>query len=222
MQLQARLDALKAQSARSGRVPPDARAVMDRALADLVASCRAQDALALGAKAPVFTLPSHDGIPVSSLHLLSLGPLVVSFYRGVWCPYCNMELNALQGALSGIDAAGGALVAISPQTSANSRRAVRENGLEFPILGDAGNTVADAFGLRWRMPDDLLRVYKDLGVDLHLINGDASGTLPMPARYIIARNGTVVYAEVNPDYTRRPDPELMLPALRQAALAYAA
>lgn len=221
MSLQEKLDALKAQAGR-GRVSPEARKVMNRALEDLIVSCRAQQALALGGRAPSFTLPGHDGAPVSSHHLLSSGPLVVSFYRGVWCPYCNLELKALQGAMSAIDAAGGALVAISPQTPPNSRRAARENGLDFQILSDAGNSVADAFGLRWRLPDDLLQTYKDLGIDLALINGDASGTLPMPARYVIARNGTVVYAEVNPDYMRRPEPELLLPALRQAAQAYAA
>lgn len=123
--------------------------------------------------------------------------------------------------MSAIDAAGGALVAISPQTPPNSRRAARENGLDFQILSDAGNLVADAFGLRWRLPDDLLQTYKNLGIDLALINGDASGTLPMPARYVIARNGTVVYAEVNPDYMRRPEPELLFPALRKAAQVYA-
>lgn len=203
MLLQDKLDALKAQSARSGRMTPEDRAVMDRALADLVASCRAQDALALGARAPSFTLPGHDGAPVSSRHLLSLGPLVVSFYRAVWCPYCNLELKALQAALGDIDAAGGVVVAISPQTSANSRRAARDSGLEFPILADAGNAVAEAFGLRCRLPDDLLRVYKDLGIDLQLINGDASGTLPMPARFVIGRSGMVVCATTPAARTRR-------------------
>ena len=221
MPLQDKLDALKAQAGQ-GRVSPEARKVMARALDGLAASCQAQEALALGGRAPFFTLPGHDGAPVSSRNLLSLGPLVVSFYRGVWCPYCNLELKALQGAMDAIDVAGGALVAISPQTPANSRRAARENGLGFQILSDSGNEVANAFGLRWRLPDDLLEVYKDLGIDLALINNDVSGTLPMPARYVIARNGTVVYAEVNPDYTRRPEPALLLPALRQAAQAYAA
>ena len=167
MSLQGKLDALKAQTSR-GRVSPEARKVMNRALDDLLEACQAQQALALGGRAPSFTLPGQDGAPVSSRHLLSSGPLVVSFYRGAWCPYCNLELKALQGAMGAIDAVGGALVAISPQTPPNSRRAARDNGLDFQILSDAGNSVADAFGLRWRLPADLLQTYKDLGIDLAL------------------------------------------------------
>ncbi|MDE2331206.1 MAG: AhpC/TSA family protein, partial [Bradyrhizobium sp.] len=111
---------------------------------------------------------------------------------------------------------GATLVAISPQSAANSRKSVRQNNLAFPILSDAHNDVATAFGLRFALPDYLVDLYKSLKNDLPAFNGDPSWTLPMPARYVIGQDGTILYAEVNPDYTRRPEPEDMLPALRCA------
>ena len=142
---------------------------------------------------------------------------MVSFYRGVWCPYCNMELQALQAALPDFQALGAGLVAISPQIAANSRKSVRQNELGFPILSDPHNDLAAAFGLRFTLPAYLVELYKTLKNDLPAFNGDASWTLPMPGRFVIAQDGTILYAEVNPDYTRRPEPEDMLPALRRAA-----
>src|ERR1700712_5251032 len=139
MTLQSKLDAFKADF-EAGKppynVPPSVMATMHRATAELIASGAATRALKAGDKAPVFTLNDPDGKPVSSADLLAQGPLVVSFYRGVWCPYCNMELQALQAALPEFEAAGARLVAISPQTAPNSRKSTRENNLTFPILSD--------------------------------------------------------------------------------------
>lgn len=220
MSLQDKLDAFKADF-QAGKppynVPPSVIQTMHRATAELIASGAAQKALKAGDKAPAFTLNGPDGKPVSSADLLRQGPLVVTFYRGVWCPYCNMELQALQAALPEIRAAGARVVAISPQVAANSRKSVRQNELEFPILSDPHNDVAAAFGLRFALQDYLVELYKSLKNDLPAFNGDPSWTLPMPARYVIAQDGTIVYAEVNPDYTRRPDPSEMLPAIRKAA-----
>ena len=157
-----------------------------------------------------------------SAGLLQKGPLVVTFYRGVWCPYCNMDLQAIEEAANGIRALGASLVAISPQTAPNRRKSKRENALSFPILSDHGNAVANAFGLRFRLPDDLIAVYKGFGNDLAIGNGEGSWTLPMPARYVIGTDGVIAYAEVNPDYTRRPDPSELLPVLRRLKAAAAA
>jgi peroxiredoxin len=190
---------------------------MHRATAELIASGAAQKALKAGNLAPTFTLADPDGHPVSSADLLREGPLVLTFYRGVWCPYCNLELQALQAALPDIRAAGARVLAISPQVAANSRKSVRQNALEFPILSDPHNDVAAAFGLRFELQDYLVELYKSLKNDLPAFNGEPSWTLPMPARYVIAPDGTIVYAEVNPDYKRRPDPSEMLPAIRKAA-----
>ncbi len=222
MSLQDRLDAFKADF-QAGEppynVPRPVIETMHRATAELIASGAAAHALKAGDKAPAFTLGDPDGRAVSSAELLANGPLVVSFYRGVWCPYCNMELQALQAALPTFQALGAGLVAISPQTAPNSRKSVRQNALGFPILSDPHNEVAAAFGLRFKLPDYLIELYKGLKNDLPAFNGDPSWTLPMPARFVIGQDGTILYAEVNPDYTRRPEPEDMLPALRGARAA---
>ena len=138
---------------------------------------------------------------------------MLTFYRGIWCPYCNMDLQAIEAAAEEIRALGASLVAISPQTAPNRRKSERENALSFPILSDHGNSVANEFGLRFRLPDDLIAVYKGFGNDLTVGNGEDSWTLPMPARYVIGNDGVIAYAEVNPDYTRRPDPSELLPVL---------
>lgn len=221
MSLQDRLDAFKADF-ETTKAPPEAVAVMRRATAELVASGQAQRALKAGDRAPAFNLPDTEGVMVSSAALLSAGPLVVTFYRGVWCPYCNMDLQAIEAAAGDIRALGASLVAISPQTPPNSRRSRRENGLSFPILADEGGAVAAAFGLRFRLPDDLIALYGGFGVDLPTLNADPTWTLPMPARYVIGADGVIAYSEVNPDYTRRPDPEELLPALRALRAGVAA
>ncbi|MDN3222950.1 peroxiredoxin-like family protein [Pseudomonas nunensis] len=217
MTLQAKLDAFKADF-KAGKPPYNApveiHPVMERATAELIASGAAGKAMKVGDKAPLFTLKDPDGNPVSSADLLAKGPLVLTFYRGVWCPYCNMELQALQAFLPTLQEFGANLIAISPQIAANSRKSVRTNGLEFPILSDTHNDVAQAFGLRFALPDYLVELYKNLRNDLPTFNDDPSWTLPMPARYVIGRDGVIRYAEVNPDYTQRPEPEAMLDALR--------
>ena len=157
-----------------------------------------------------------------SADLLQKGPLVVTFYRGVWCPYCNMDLQAIEAAANDIRALGASLVAISPQTAPNRRKSERENALSFPILSDRGNVVAHEFGLRYRLSDDLIQLYKGFGNDLAIGNGEDSWTLPMPARYVIRTDGVIAYAEVNPDYTRRPDPSELLPVLRRLKVGAAA
>ncbi len=220
MSLQAKLDAFKADF-EAGRppynVPRSVIETMHRATAELKASGLAERALRVGDRAPAFSLADSGGALVTSAGLLAQGPMVLSFYRGVWCPYCNMELLALQGVLPEIAATGASLAAISPQTAANNRKSVRQNALGFPILSDPGNEVAAAFGLRFALPDYLVALYTALKNDLPGFNGDASWTLPMPARFVIGRDGRVLYANVEPDYTQRPEPEDLLPVLRAAS-----
>jgi peroxiredoxin len=216
MTLQDRLDAFKADF-ESGKppynAPPQVIATMHRATTELIASGQATRAKRAGDRAPDFVLDDPDGHPVRSRELLAHGPLVISFYRGVWCPYCNMELQALQEALPSIEARGAHLIAISPQTPVNSRKSIRQNQLGFPILSDARGELANALGIRFALPDYLVELYKGFKNDLPTFNDDPSWTLPMPARYVIASNGVIAYAEVNPDYIRRPDPSELLPVL---------
>jgi peroxiredoxin len=210
--LQEKLDAFKADF-EGKKAPPEVVAVMHKATADLIASGQADRALKAGWRAPKFALQDAHGVVVRSTDLLAKGSLVLTFYRGVWCPYCNMDLQAIEAAAAEIRALGASLVAISPQTAPNRRKSERENALSFPILSDHGNSVANEFGLRYRLPDDLIAVYKGFGNDLAVGNGEESWTLPMPARYVIGTDGVIAYAEVNPDYTRRPDPSELLPVL---------
>ncbi|MQT14556.1 peroxiredoxin-like family protein [Segnochrobactrum spirostomi] len=220
MTLQSKLDAFKTDF-EAGKppynVPPSVIETMHRATAELIESGIARHALKAGDELPAFGLSDPEGNMVSSGDLLSSGPLVISFYRGVWCPYCNMELQALQEALPQFRQLGASLVAISPQNAANSRKSVRQNSLSFPILSDPQNAVAATFGLRFELPDYLIDLYTTLKNDLPAFNGDTSWTLPMPARFVVGQDGVILYAEVNPDYTRRPEPDDMLPALRRAA-----
>jgi peroxiredoxin len=220
MSLQAKLDAFKADF-EAGKppysVPRSIIETMHRATAELIASRAANRAKKIGDKAPGFSLKDPEGNIVSSAELLKTGPLIVSFYRGVWCPYCNFELQALEAAKPEFEKRGASLVAISPQTPPNSRKSVRQNKLTFPILSDTKGQVGAAFGLRFQLPDYLIELYRGLKTDLPAFNDDASWTLPMPARYVIGQDGAVLYADVNPDYTRRPEPEDMISALEKLA-----
>ncbi len=226
MSLQDKLDAFKANFEAGGppyNAPSSIHEPMHRATSELIASGAALNALKVGDKAPDFELEDADGGRFSSAQSLQRGPLVVTFYRGFWCPYCNLELEAIQEVLPDIEQRGARIVAISPQTPANSRRSIREKKLSFPILFDPRNDVAALFGLRFRLPDYLITLYRDgFKNDLTVTNGDPSWTLPMPARFVIDQCETIAYAEVNPDYTRRTDPSELLPVLDQLRQSAAA
>ena len=219
MPLQAKLDAFKADF-EAGKppysVPRSVIETMHRATAELIESGAAQRAKKAGDVTPDFSLRDPEGNVVNSSDLLKRVPLVLSFYRGVWCPYCNMELQALEAAKPEFDKYGASLAAISPQTAPNSRKSVRQNKLSFPILSDVKGKVGAAFGLRFNLPAYLIELYKQLKNDLPTFNDDPSWTLPMPARYVIGQDGMILYSEVNPDYTRRPEPEDMIPVLQRA------
>ena len=220
MRLQEKLDALTEKMLQSGTFPPAVLEILHRSTQELIASGQAGRAVKAGEVAPAFALPDPDGNTVSSRQLLAKGPLVVTFYRGVWCPYCNLDLQALEESRSQIEARGASLVAISMQTAPNSRKSQRENNLGFPILTDFKGTLADQFGLRWNLSDEMVNFYKNMaGLDLSKINGEDSWTLPMPARYVIGQDGVIAYAEVNPDYSKRPDPSDLFPVLDSLASA---
>ena len=210
MSLQAKLDVFKVDF-EAGKppysVPRSVIETMHRATAELVASGAAQRVKKAGDVAPSFSLKDPEGNIISSDALLKKGPLVVSFYRGVWCPYCNMELQALEVAKPAFDRYGASLLAISPQTAPNSRKSMRQNKLSFPILSDVKGKIGAAFGLRFQLPDYLIELYKGLKNDLPTFNDDPSWTLPMPGRFVIDRSGIVRAVDVDPDYRYRPEPQ---------------
>jgi peroxiredoxin len=216
MSLQEKLSAFKAlfQSGKPpfDRVPAGAHAIMKRATYELIASGAAERVRKSG-PAPMFELKNAGGEAVRLADLLDRGPVVLSFYRGIWCPYCNLDLQELELYADRIRAAGATLAAITPQTAVNSRKSIAEHRLSLPILSDPINAVADQYGLRFRLPDYLIDLYQGLGVDLPTFNGDSSWSLPIPARFIIDRQGQIRHAEADPDYTRRPEPAELLPIL---------
>lgn len=225
MSLQEKLSAFKTQF-QSGKppfegVPASVHAVMQRATDELVASGASQRVRRSG-MAPPFELMSVDGARVRLADLTARGAVVLSFYRGVWCPYCNLDVRELESYADRIRSTGASLVAITPQTAANSRKLIADHNVSFPVLHDPGNVVANQFGLLYQLPDYLIELYKQLGVDLSAFNDDGSWTLPVPARFVVDRDGNIRYAEANPDYTRRPEPEELLPVLMRLQSAVAA
>ncbi|MEM1439409.1 MAG: peroxiredoxin-like family protein [Pseudomonadota bacterium] len=216
MTLQEKLDAFKADF-ETNQAPPAAVEAFHRSTQELIDQGLADRALSVGDIVPEFTLLDADGNEVSSKAMLANGPLVLTFYRGNWCPYCNLELQALEDVLEDIRARGASLVAISQQSQKNSKISQRQNNLSFPIVTDQNGDIAEAFGLRWSLQPYLTEVFKMFQVDLPKIHDDDKWTLPMPARYVIAQDGTIVYAEVNPDYTQRPEPSDLFPVLDSLA-----
>ncbi len=201
------------QSQFRANVPEEAKAIMDRATKDLVQSGIIDRSLKQGSQVPNFTLPNAVGKSVELRELLKGGPVVISFYRGQWCPYCNLELRTLQQFLPDIQALGATLVAISPQTPDNSLSTVEKDELTFEVLSDVGNQVAREFGLVFTLAEELRPLYEGFGIDLPTHNGDDSFELPIPATYVIASDGSIVHAFVDPDYTKRLDPEEIVAAV---------
>jgi peroxiredoxin len=221
MSLQNKLETLKVEL-ETKLLPASAVEALHRSVDELAASGISERALKAGDVAPAFTLPDAEGTLHDSNQLLARGPLVVTFYRGVWCPYCNVDLQALEAVRAEIESRGASIVAVSQQSASNSRKSERTNALAFPILSDKGGELAARFGLRWELPEYLRVVHRQLGADLTVFNGEDSWTLPMPARYIIGQDRVIAYAEVNADYTRRPEPTDLYPVLEQLRRAHAA
>jgi len=195
-------------------VPAEIQAVHARTVERLQAENIAQRALPVGAPAPSFKLQDHNGKLVSSAQLLrDHAKIVIIFFRGRWCPFCVGQLEAMNLITPEIQKAGAALVAISPQTVKQSFFMADQHKLRFPLLSDVGNQVARHFGLVYSVPDEQRQVYRSAFVNLPFANGDESWALPIPATYILGREGEVVYASANADYANRPEPVDILAAL---------
>ncbi len=191
-------------------VPEETQAVHRLAVADLKELCVAANILPVGSKIPEFQLQDHDGKSVSSPDLLAKGRLVLCFIRGRWCPFCVAQMEAMNLVLPEIEQAGASLVAISPQTVQQSFFMRDQHKLRFPLLSDPGNTLRGSLGLTYRVPDEQKAIYQRALVNLPFVNGDASWELPIPATYVIDRDGTVIFASANEDYMERPEPKDIL------------
>ncbi len=188
------------------KVPEEVRTAMNRAGEDVADYVSKLSAVGIGDQAPNFALPDATGNRRELSELLREGPVVLAFYRGGWCPYCNIELRALQSALPEFRDYGATLVAVSPQTPDQSLSTAEKNELEFTVLSDVGNRVAREYGIVFTLPAALRPIYADFGIDLPTHNGDESFELPVPATYVIDRDGQVRYAFLNADYRQRAEP----------------
>jgi peroxiredoxin len=180
------------------------------AIADIVAGAAGRNAPTVGTPAPLFNLPDAQGVSVSLRDQLERGPVVITFYRGEWCPYCDLTLRAYQERLPQIRALGASLVAISPQTPDASLTTVEKKHLAFAVLSDAGNSVARQYGLVFSVPPALDAIHQAFGIDLATANGDAANELPVPGTFIIGKDGRVAFAFVEGDYRVRLEPAALM------------
>lgn len=196
-------------------IPPDIFTAIGQSVADLHSSGLSDRAAGVGSKISLPTLSDYDGIDVNLGELAKDELLVLSFYRGGWCPYCNVELRALSKAIGDIEAAGGTLVAISPQTKAHAHETAGENTVGFPVLVDAGNLYARELGIVFSLSENLRPLYREIGIDLEDWNGDENHELPLPATFIVDAGGSVLWAFVDADFTVRAEPANIIAALHR-------
>lgn len=208
MSLQSQLDSLTAKL--RAMVPAERLAVVDVAAEELIHSGQADRALKAGDLAPIFELPDGDGMLWRSEDLLRNGPLIIVFYRGRWCAYCNAQLAALQEIHPQIAEAGASLVAISPQTQKHSYMTRDMHKLRFPVLSDQENQVARKFGLVYRLSPELQAMYESIMTKLPGYNGDQSWELPLAATYVVQPDGKIFWTRIDADWRHRPEPEEIL------------
>jgi len=205
-------------------VQPERLAVSEQMVSDLFASGIENRILPVGTQAPAFTLEdARTGKPVNSVDLLALGPLVINFFRGRWCPYCVTELEIWREFHPQLRERGALLVAISPQTARQNNFALQQHALTYPLLADPGATVAEQFGLAYTVPPEYRRYYQSILVNIPFNNAglnyqtatEASWRLPIPGVFVIAQNNTILFSQANADFRVRPEPAEVLAALNR-------
>ena len=212
MSLEQELAAFKAEFARTA--PTGRAALYEAKIEELRAEFASENAISVNDTAPDFGLPNAAAKSVVLKDLLRSGPVVLTFYRGGWCPYCNIQLRAYQGVLPEIAGLGGRLVAISPQLPDNSLDTVNKNALTFDVLSDVGNKVARQYGLVYALPEEIRSARRSNNKPLPSINGDESWELPVPATFVVAHDQHVALAYIEVDYRKRLEPEALLTCLK--------
>lgn len=209
MSLQSELDSFKATwTSRVGQSIAQMMTDDNAALLPLAAK-----ALKAGDSFPDVTLTDQLGGAIDVATLAAEGPLIVTFYRGGWCPYCNLELRAYQKVLPEITRLGARLIAITPETPDNALTTSEKNDLAFTVLSDEHGRLADALGIRFELSDAVKAYFVKAGHDLPTRNGDDRWSLPMPATYVIEKGGRIAVAYVDPDYRKRLEPSEAIAAL---------
>ncbi|KAA1155559.1 AhpC/TSA family protein [Pseudoalteromonas sp. FUC4] len=211
MSLKAQIDAYNVQ--KDAKLPADVLALMNTTNEELIAQHIKDNALQIGQKVENFNLANHNGENIELADLLKKGPVIISFYRGGWCPYCNLELKALNDYLPQFKTQSAQLVAISPQLPDETLSTAQKNDLEFDVLSDVSNKVAEQFGLLFTLDERIQALYTQFGIDFEHYYGDKSFKLPLPATYVINQQGVITYAFLNEDYTLRAEPFDVMTAL---------
>jgi peroxiredoxin len=210
--LQDKLDEITART--RNLVQPERLEIGERAIVELFATGIEDRLLRPGDIAPAFALPDANGKLVSSVDLLALGPLVVNFFRGRWCPYCVTELEAWRDLFPVLRERGALVVAISPQTVRQNDFAVTQHSLPFPLLRDESAAVAAEFGAAYTVPEAMQGYYRSILVNIPFINGESSWRLPVPATFVIDRSGIIRWAQGHADFRVRPEPAEVIKALQ--------
>jgi peroxiredoxin len=202
------------------RVPTDRQELMDQHVAHLAATGIDRTAKQVGDRAPDVRLRDQHGGMFDVATLLAKGPIVITFYRGGWCPFCNLELKAYQAVLPRIVAAGASMVAISPEKPDDTVSTAEKNALSFPVLSDVGHGVGKAFGVVYAFTDDVRGVYEGFKLDIPAKNGTPDDwSLPLSATYVVGRDGVILFADTRVDYRERTDPLEVLRILEHRAAA---
>lgn len=208
------IELAKLKAGSKARVSPERFAMIEQAIARLKEQGGLEDrALRAGHLAPDVALPDANGSRVRLRDLWRSGPLVVVFYRGAWCPYCNLQLRAWQGKSDELKRLGATLVAISPQTPDHSVHTVQKSDPGFTVLSDSMLEAAEAFKIAFTLPPELIDLYGRLGNDLPVLNGNGRWALPMTATYLIDTRGQIAYAHIDADYRERAEPDTVLSRL---------
>lgn len=208
---------IAARRAQFDKVAPQAmKDAFEQGVREVGSSGVMETALRQGDTAPDFTLPGADGASVTLSELLKNGPVVLTWYRGGWCPYCVIQLKAYDEVRGEIEAAGGTVVALAPETLDKVEATATSNDLGFHVVSDAGNRVAAEYGLVYVLPTVVQEQF-DGRIDITEFNGDTSQTLPLAATYVVAPDGTITYAFVEDDYRKRAEPADVSAAVKEAA-----
>ena len=202
------------QTQRKGPGPNDRqREVMNKAAEDLAATLP-KPGLDVGTRAPDFALPSALGEMIRLSDLLTQGPVILTFYRGAWCPYCNLQLRALKESQLHFERYGAQLIAVTPQTPGRSLEQHKKNAYPFQILSDLDDSVMKAYNLYFEVPEALRSVYiQDFNLDIAAYNGNGRYGLPVPGTFVIDSQGIIQAVFADTDYTRRMEPAAIIEAL---------
>lgn len=194
--------------------PKEVTAVMEKGLEDLKNLGLHKKALGVGKKAPLVNFQNLEGKRVSLDSYYENGPLILTFYRGGWCPYCMLELDAYEKMADSFKKAGATILAVSPDSIKEAKKTIIKRGIHFPVVTDPNNRAAKKFGIAFKVDEGTLKIYKKFGINLEASQENQDNELPMPGTYIIDKTGTIRYSFIDPDYTKRADPEEVLEVLK--------